>query len=260
MPLTYRTIWISDVHLGNPACRADDLYRFLQQVEADNLFLVGDLVDLERMKVRPWFPDAHRRVLSRLIERSMDATNVVFIPGNHDHDLRKMTGRRIFGIPIENEAVHETLDGRRFLVMHGDALDAEVRRGTNLDAFGAAAYALMLRLDVLVNDFRHRMGHDHLSISSKIKTRIARAQAYISRFEQVAAGYASRRGFDGIVCGHIHRPRVCEIDGVTYANDGDWVEHRTALAERKDGSLELLSFGRDAIGVESFDSLSPLAA
>ena len=240
MPLTYRTIWISDVHLGNPACRADDLYRFLQQVEADNLFLVGDIVDLERMKV--------------------DATNVVFIPGNHDHDLRKMTGRRIFGIPIENEAVHETLDGRRFLVMHGDALDAEVRRGTNLDAFGAAAYALMLRLDVLVNDFRHRMGHDHLSISSKIKTRIARAQAYISRFEQVAAGYASRRGFDGIVCGHIHRPRVCEIDGVTYANDGDWVEHRTALAERKDGSLELLSFGRDAIGVESFDSLSPLAA
>lgn len=260
MALSYRTVWISDVHLGTPACRADDLHKFLAQVEADRLFLVGDILDLERMKVRPWFPDSHSRVVNRLMQLSSSGTEVLFIPGNHDHEFRNMTGREIFGIPILNEAVHETRDGRRLLVTHGDVLDGEIRQGTNLDAFGAAAYALLMRLDVLVNDLRHRLGHDHLSISAHVKNRIASANAYICRFEQVAADYAKRRGFDGIVCGHIHRPRVRTIDGVTYANDGDWVEHRTALAECQDGSLELLSFERDAIGVESFGDASPLAA
>ena len=260
MTLSYRTVWISDVHLGTPACRADDLLEFLGRVEADRLFLVGDIIDLERMKSRPWFPDAHRRVIGRLIEMSNSGTEILYVPGNHDHEFRQLTGREIFGIPILNEAVHETADGRRMLVTHGDVLDAEIRQGTNLDAFGAAAYGLMMRLDVLVNDFRHRLGQDHLSLAARVKDRIAKAQAYIQRFEQVAANYADRRGFDGIICGHIHRPRVRTIGDVIYANDGDWVEHRTALAERHDGALHLLSFDREAITTESFEADSPLAA
>lgn len=260
MPLSYQTLWISDVHLGTPACRAPDLLRFLDCVEAERLYLVGDIIDLERMKLRPAFPDSHWQVLRRLLELARRGTEVIYIPGNHDCELRDLIGRDVVGVPVAMDCAHETRDGRRLLVTHGDILDREIRCGTNLEAFGATAYRMVMQLDVMVNQLRTRLGRDHFSISSRIKQRIASAQQYIQQFEAVAANYAARRGFDGIVCGHIHRPGIRGIDGVLYANDGDWVEHRTALAERRDGRLELLSFERDNVVVDSLENAAPVAA
>ena len=240
MALNFRTLWMSDIHLGTSASRADDLLDFLAAVHADKIFLVGDIIDLERMKSKPQFPDSHRRLVSRFIQLGNSDTHVVFIPGNHDYQFRDLAGRDICGIPVMLDSEHRTVDGRRLLVTHGDILDGRIRRGTNLEKFGAAAYGMLMQLDVMVNQLRSRLGRDYLSVSSGIKYRLNSANEYIRRFEEVASAYAAERGFDGIVCGHIHRPVIRLMDGILYANDGDWVEHRTALAEDKHGALHIL--------------------
>jgi UDP-2,3-diacylglucosamine pyrophosphatase LpxH len=248
---SYRTLWISDVHLGTAAARAAELLAFLDEVRADKIYLVGDIVDLKRLQSRPVFPEQHVAVVTELVRIAGRGTEVVFIPGNHDHQFRALTGRDICGIPVALEATHVTPSGRRLLVTHGDVLDGRIRRGTNLEKFGAAAYFLLMEADVLFNRLRRRLGRNHLPISAAVKRRLRSANEYIRRFETVAAGYAEERGYDGIVCGHIHRPGIRRIGGCLYANDGDWVEHRTALAESADGTLEILNWQLDAVHVEA---------
>ncbi len=260
MALSFRTLWLSDIHLGNPAARASDLLAFLDAVQCETLYLVGDIIDLERMKSRPSFPELHREAVKRFLTIAFGNTDVIYVPGNHDHEFRDLAGRELCGIPVLLECEHVTADGRRLLVTHGDILDREIRKGTNLEQFGAAAYAVLLALDVRINDVRNRLGRDHLSIIAGIKARLASANEYIRRFEEVAASYAKRRDYSGIVCGHIHRPGMRMIDGVCYANDGDWVEHRTALAETQTGELKILRWANGELHVESSQSEQPLAA
>jgi UDP-2,3-diacylglucosamine pyrophosphatase LpxH len=263
MSFRCKTLWISDVHLGTSASRAADLLEFLTSVHAEKIYLVGDIVDLERMQVRPQFPGVHRQLVSLLIRLANTSTDVVFIPGNHDYQFRDLAGTDICGIPVRLEAEHLTGDGRRLLITHGDILDSRIRHGTNLERFGAAAYGVLQQLDVLINQLRSRLGHDYVSIMSQVKRRLSSANEYIHRFEEVAAGYARERGFDGIVCGHIHRPGIRDIGGTLYANDGDWVEHRTALAEDDNGTLAILRweaggvYARDVAGIEE---APPIAA
>lgn len=243
--ITYRSLWLSDIHLGTRACRAGELLKFLDEVEADRIYLVGDIIDLERMKVRSWFPDTHMRVIAEFARRAGNGSSVTFVPGNHDVEFRSLAGQEILGIPIELEACHRTPDGRRLLVTHGDLLDGRIRQGTNLEKFGAAAYDLLTDAEVVINQWRQSLGRDFVRVAASIKHRIKSAREYISRFETIAAQYATERGFDGIVCGHIHKPNVRTIDGCLYANDGDWVEHSTALAETLDGELKILGWQTD---------------
>ena len=261
MSNTYRTLWVSDVHLGTTECRAADLLAFLDNTETDKLYLVGDIIDLERMKQKPRFTGLHRQVVSRFVQLSAAGTEIVYVPGNHDHECRDLAGREVCGIPVRLEAIHKTADGRQLLVTHGDLFDREVRRGTSLEAFGASAYRMLLQIDVMVNHVRAQLGHAHLAISQRVKQRLALANEYIRRFEVVAARHAADKGYDGIVCGHIHQPELRYIDGVLYANDGDWVEHRTALGERADGSLELIGLqGGEVVRHEQSDASSLAAA
>ena len=263
MSLSYKTLWISDIHLGTSASRAADLLEFLTSVHADKIYLVGDIIDLERMQARPQFPDVHRQVVSLLIHLANTSTEVVFIPGNHDYQFRDLAGKDICGIPVRLEAEHDAGDGRRLLIAHGDILDGRIRQGTNLEKFGAAAYSVLSQLDVLINQLRSRLGHDYVSIMSQVKHRLSSANEYIRRFEEVAAEYASERGYDGIVCGHIHRPGIRNIGGMLYANDGDWVEHRTALVEDDDGTLSILRWEAGSVctdAVASIEEPHPIAA
>jgi UDP-2,3-diacylglucosamine pyrophosphatase LpxH len=257
---SYRTLWISDVHLGTHASRARDLLDFLGKVRADRLYLLGDIVDLQSLKSRPMFPGQHLAVIAEFVERARRGTEVLYIPGNHDFQFRKMVGRDICGIPVLLEACHTTPAGKRLLITHGDVLDGAIRKGTNLEKFGAAAYALLLQADVLFNRLRRRLGQDYFPISASIKRRLSSANEYIARFESMAAEYALQRGFDGIVCGHIHRPRLARIGDCLYANDGDWVEHRSALAETADGTLQILNWQADAIRVHAPGNIPSLAA
>jgi len=255
-----RSLWISDVHLGTLSSRADELLLFLRAVRADVIYLVGDIIDLERMKSRPRFPDAHIAVVTELARRAARGGRIVYIPGNHDHEFRAVAGIELCGIPVELEAVHERPNGERLLVTHGDLLDGRIREGTNLEKFGAAAYRVLTEADVMVNRWRRAFGRDYLSLSSGVKRRLNGAQDYIRRFEHVAAQYARERGFDGIVCGHIHRPNIRRIGGCLYANDGDWVEHGTALAEAYDGELRILRWGDGVLREQAVERAAALAA
>jgi UDP-2,3-diacylglucosamine pyrophosphatase LpxH len=257
---SYRTLWISDVHLGNNASQANDLLNFLTEVRADRTYLVGDIVDLERLKRRPCFAETHLRVIAELVRLASQGTEVIYIPGNHDFQFRSWAGRDICGIPVALEAIHETATGRKLLVMHGDVLDRQIRQGTGLEKFGATAYLLLMEANTIINRIRRRLGQDYFPLMAGIKRRLRGANAYIERFEEVAAEYAAGRGFDGVVCGHIHRPGIRMINGCLYFNDGDWVEHRTALAESGDGSMQILNWQKDAVSVEVLGETTPLAA
>ena len=256
----YRAIWLSDVHLGTGASRAGDLLAFLEDVSAEVIYLAGDIVDVQRLKIRPTFPAVHRQVVGRFLELAREGTRMIYIPGNHDIEFRRLAGGNICGIEIELEASHLCADGRRLLVAHGDCIDPRIRNGSFAEQFGSAAYRWLVEADARVNQLRHRFGKDYASFSTTVKLRLKSASDYIDRFEETAARYASARGFDGIVCGHIHRPCIRQIEGVCYANDGDWVEHRTALGETTDGQLQLLRWTTAALTVEPASRPVPVAA
>jgi UDP-2,3-diacylglucosamine pyrophosphatase LpxH len=212
------------------------------------------------MKSKPRFCDLHMQVVAELVRLANNGTEVLYIPGNHDYEFRNLVGHELSGIQVHMEAVHETAGGERLLVTHGDLLDGRVRQGTNLEKFGAAAYFVLSELEVTINKWRKTLGRDYISLNLSIIQKLKGAREYIRRFETVAAELARERGLDGIVCGHIHRPNIRHFDGILYANDGDWVDHQTALGETPDGELQLLTWQNDKVTVGTRYGIEPLAA
>ncbi len=240
----YRTVFISDIHLGTRGCRSDFLVDFLGAISCDTLYLVGDIVDGWRLK-KSWYWDNHHDEVLRLILRmARGGTDVVYIPGNHDEMFRAWLPMKleIAGVRLCRDAVHETADGRRLLVMHGDAFDSVVRYAKFLALLGDRAYAAALVVNRWFNAWRRRLGLPYRSLSAWLKRQVKGAVAAIDRFENAMAAEARRRGLDGVVCGHIHHAEMRDIDGMLYINDGDWVESCTALVEHRDGRLELIDW------------------
>ncbi|MFO1426754.1 MAG: UDP-2,3-diacylglucosamine diphosphatase [Steroidobacteraceae bacterium] len=234
-----RTAFISDIHLGTRGCRAEALLAFLREVEVDTLYLVGDIVDLWALRRSVHWPAAHAEVVRSLIAMSRRGTRVVYVPGNHDGDVREFAGLFVGQVEIRRQLVHETAAGQRLLVLHGDEFDHAVKIHPWVARFGSHAYDFVLALHHRLNGLRQRLGYPYWSLAGFVKQHVRDARAYIDRFEQAAAREARRRGLDGIVCGHIHRPGIRRIDGVLYANDGDWVENCSTLVEDRDGRLAL---------------------
>lgn len=236
----YRTIWISDIHLGTRGCNAAMLIDFLDNVDSDTIYLVGDIIDGWRLKKRFYWPASHNDVVWRLMKRAKRGTRVVYIPGNHDEMFRQFTGMSFGGVEIRRKAIHTTADGRKLLVLHGDEFDTIMLAHRWLAFVGDAAYTTLMRLNVVVNAVRRRMGLPYWSLSKMAKHKVKNAVSFISRFEEVVAHEAGSRGVDGVVCGHIHNAEMREIEGIDYYNDGDWVEGCTALVEHDDGRMEVL--------------------
>lgn len=239
-PLRYRSIWISDVHLGFRGCQADFLLDFLQSTESKHLYLVGDIVDLWAMRGRIYWPQAHNNVVRAVLDKARNGTKVVYVPGNHDEDFRDHAGTDFGNVAVRYEIVHETVDGRRFLVMHGDKFDRVVQNGRWLAVLGSQAYDLLLAANGWLNAVRRRLGMDYWSLAAFLKRKVKNAVNYIGNFEQTVAEEAKSQDVDGMICGHIHHAEMREIEGVLYCNCGDWVESCTALVEHHDGRLELL--------------------
>lgn len=236
----YRSIWISDIHLGTRGCNAKMLIDFLDNVDSDTLYLVGDIIDGWRLKRRFYWPASHNDVVWRLMKRAKRGTRVVYIPGNHDEMFRQFTGMSFGGVEIRRKAIHTTADGRKLLVLHGDEFDTIMLAHRWLAFVGDAAYTTLMRLNVVVNAVRQKMGLPYWSLSKMAKHKVKNAVSFISRFEEVVAHEAGARGVDGVVCGHIHNAEMREIEGIDYYNDGDWVEGCTALVEHDDGRMEVL--------------------
>ncbi len=236
----HRTIFISDTHLGTRGCKAEALADFLAHNNCRTLYLVGDIVDGWRLKHRWFWPDAHNKVLEEILHKIDTGTRVIYVPGNHDEALRGYCGREIAGVELMREAVHETVDGRRLLVIHGDQFDSVIAHARWLAFLGDWAYTRALELNEICAAIRKAFGLPYWSLSAYLKNKVKNAVEYIYRFENAVVEEARRRGLDGVVCGHIHHAAIRTIGGILYTNDGDWVESCTALTEDTRGNLEIL--------------------
>jgi UDP-2,3-diacylglucosamine pyrophosphatase LpxH len=238
--LRYRSIWISDVHLGTRRAQTMLFLDFLQRTESSYLYIVGDLIDNWALS-RAWYWDqSHNDVIQKLLRKARRGTRVIYIPGNHDEYFRDFATLRFGRIAVATEILHVTADGKRYLIMHGDRFDAIVRYAKWLAFVGDRGYQLALTLNTGVNRVRAALGWPYWSLSAAIKHKVKRAVEFISLFEQAIVREARRRGAHGVICGHIHTPQIRDIEGIHYCNDGDWVESCSALVEHFDGRLELL--------------------
>ena len=235
----FRTLFISDVHLGSKAAQAELLVDFLRVHDAETIYLVGDIVDGWRLK-RSWhWPQLHNDVVQKLLRKARKGSRIVYIPGNHDEFLRDFPGQHFGGVEVRQNDIHITADGRKFLVMHGDEFDVVVRNARIIAYLGDWAYDAAIALNGIFNTVR-RLGFPYWSFSSWAKLKVKNAVNFIGAFEQALAAEAERHGCDGVICGHIHHAEMRELGGVEYVNTGDWVESCTAVAERYDGTLELV--------------------
>jgi UDP-2,3-diacylglucosamine pyrophosphatase LpxH len=241
-PTHYRTVFLSDIHLGTRGCQAELLLDFLRHMTCEQMYLIGDIVDGWRMKRGWYWPQAHNDVVQKLLRLARKGTAVTYIPGNHDDRVRDFCGVHFGGVVVARDAIHQTADGRRFLVLHGDEFDGVVRHAPALALAGDLAYRIVLTLNTHVNRLRRRLGFGYWSLSAFLKSKVKNALQFIDSFEHAVADEALRRGVDGVICGHIHKAEMREIRGVSYINDGDWVESCTALVEHPDGRLEILEW------------------
>ena len=238
----YRTIWISDLHLGTKGCQAEKLARFLKKNSCDRLYLVGDIIDGWRMRKGGYWPQSHTNVIRRILTLAKRGTEVIYVIGNHDEFLRRYDEASFGNIALTNEAIHQTADGRRLLVIHGDQFDTVVRCHRWVAHLGDIAYETLLVVNRWYNQLRRLLGYDYWSLSSFLKHKVKRAVSYISDYEEVLAHECRRRGLQGVVCGHIHHPEMRHIGEIEYLNCGDWVESCSALVERQDGQIELIDW------------------
>jgi UDP-2,3-diacylglucosamine pyrophosphatase LpxH len=242
----YRTIFISDSHLGTAGCNADLLLDFLKKHECDTLYLVGDIVDGWQLRKGWYWPQAHNDVVRAILKMAKHGTRVVYVPGNHDEHFRDYVGLEFGGIELLDHDIHVTADGRRLLVIHGDQFDNVVLYHRWLAFLGDGAYTLLLKSNRWVNRVRRLLGLPYWSLAAHMKKRVKNAVQFISRFEEVVAHAAAERGADGVVCGHIHSAEIRRIGDVTYFNDGDWVESCTALVEDADGAMRIIDWAEHA--------------
>ena len=239
-PVHYRSIFISDVHLGFSGCSAEYLLDFLRSTTCDYLYLVGDIIDIWQMKKKIHWPQSHNDVIRTILGKAKHGTRIIYVPGNHDEFMRDFDTTILGNLEIRNEFVHVTRNGKRFLVLHGDQFDGFIKHSRILSLVGSSLYETLLGMNQLVNFFRRKLGFSYWSLANVLKQKVKHAVKYISNFETALAHAARQHNVDGLVSGHIHRAEITEINDVIYCNCGDWVESCTALVEKNDGNLELL--------------------
>ena len=236
----YRTIWLSDFHLGTKDCQTDYILDFLRHNESETLYLVGDIFDGWAL-TRSWnWDQSNNDVIQKILRKARKGTRVIYLPGNHDEFARDYLGLRLGRIHVMQETIHKTADGRRLLVLHGDVFDGMIRHARWLSILGAKAYHMLLILNRGINRARRFLGMPYWSFSAYMKLKTKRAVQVIADFENAMVRVAKANKADGVVCGHIHFAEIRNIESILYANSGDWIESCTGLVEHFDGTLELL--------------------
>lgn len=255
----YRTLWLSDIHLGTRDCKAEAVLELLRHCDAATIYLVGDIIDGWQLRRGWYWPQAHNDVVQKLLRKVRKGCRVVFVPGNHDEFARGYAGLHFGGVEVVSDVVHVTADGVRLWVVHGDWFDGVVMHAKWLAHLGDALYVFSLKLNRWLNHIRHRLGFSYWSLSQYLKGRVKNAVSYISSFETLLAEEAARRDCAGVVCGHIHRAELRRIEATVYANCGDWVESLSAIAETADGRLQLLAWKPMSVAPTVVTELDPAA-
>lgn len=238
----YRSIWISDIHLGTRGCSSSELLSFLKHTESDNLFLVGDIVDMWQLRKRWYWPKAHNEIVQKILRKSRKGTRVVYVPGNHDETVRGFLPLMLGDIEVHDELIYESVSGKKFLITHGDLYDIITQYHAWLAKLGDTGYVFLIEVNRILNWWRRKLRLGYWSLSSFVKNKVKNAASFIGKFEESLAEACKIRGYDGIIAGHIHHAEMRMIHGIQYMNDGDWVESKTALAEKTDGTFVVLEW------------------
>jgi UDP-2,3-diacylglucosamine pyrophosphatase LpxH len=238
----FHALFISDVHLGARGCQAERLLDFLRWHVADRIYLVGDIVDGWQLRTSWFWPQAHNDVVQKLLRQARKGVRVVYVPGNHDEFLRDYCGTHFGGIEVAETAIHVGVNGKRYLVIHGDLFDLVVTQARWLALLGSKAYDFAIAFNRIFNHARRRLGFGYWSLSQWAKFKVKNAVNYIGEFEKTLVAEAQRYDAQGVICGHIHHAAIHEDFGLRYLNCGDWVESCTALAERHDGEFEIITW------------------
>ena len=239
----YRSVFVSDIHLGTKMCQDEFFLQFLKSFECDTLYLVGDIIDGWAMSQKTYWPQQHNDIIQKILRKSRKGTKVVYIPGNHDEFMRAFCSDDLipFGnITLTDQVVHTSASNKKYLVIHGDQFDAVIKKLKWLAFIGSYAYDISIKLNVFVNYFRKLSGLPFWSLSAYLKYKVKSAVNFISDYEENLCNYAKIKKVDGIICGHIHHPNITKINDIEYLNCGDWCESLTAIVEHEDGTMELL--------------------
>lgn len=252
-----RSLFVSDVHLGTRACRAEQLLAFLKRYQFERLYLVGDIIDFWALRRSVYWPRSHNTVIQKILRRARHGARVVYVAGNHDEALREYLGMAFGEIELTDSCVHEAADRRRYWVVHGDRYDQVTHYARWLSLLGDLAYQTLIEANRLLSWARRRLGvAGHWSLADYAKRNVLKAVAFVGDFERAVAHDARRAGHDGVICGHIHTPVIKAVEGVTYLNCGDWVDSCSAIVEHLDGRMELIR----QTGEDDFVALASSAA
>ncbi len=242
-----RTLFLSDIHLGSRACRAEQLLAFLKHYDAEYIFLIGDIVDFWAMSRRVYWPALHNTVVQKLLKKARQHVKVFLIPGNHDEALREYIGSSFGDITVVRDYIHTAADGKRYILVHGDEYDQVTTYHRWVSVLGDASYHLLVHLNRALSLIRRKLGvSGHWSLADYAKRNVLRAVSFIGDFENSVVHNVKRIGLDGVICGHIHTPAIKRIDGITYINCGDWVDSCTAIVEHYDGRMQLVRWAHPA--------------
>ena len=246
-PFNFRSVWISDVHLGTKHAQVGALLDFLRESECRYLYIVGDLIDGWELKAKWYWRDEYNLLIQKLLRKSRKQTRIVYITGNHDEFVENFIGLRFGSVTLAREVVHTGADGKRYLVIHGHQCDGLAHFNRLLDRLGSRLYQALLDLNLYLNRVRRSLGFGYWSLSAYLKFKAKQAVKYASDYEQAIVQMARKQKVDGVICGHIHRPEIKNIGDIRYLNCGDWVESCTALVEQFDGTFRLIYFHEDTV-------------
>ena len=238
----YRSIWISDFHLGTRGCQSELLLEFIKHTQSEKLYLVGDIIDGWALKNTWYWPQSHNDVVQKILRKARHGAEVFYISGNHDEVMRGFVPVNFGGVSILNQVIHETVDKKKYLVIHGDQFDGIIQCAKWLAMLGSITYDFLIYFNRYINFFRKKLGYEYWSLSNYLKFTVKNAVKFVSEYEKLVCNYAKQFKVEGIICGHIHHANMQNMNGIHYINDGDWVESCTALVEHFDGKLELINW------------------
>ena len=236
----YRSIFISDVHLGTRHSNAERLLEFLKSTEADRYYLIGDIIDGWMLRKKVYWPQSHNNILQFFLKQSKKSVDIIYVTGNHDEFLREYSGTVMGNIQIVDNITHNGVDGKKYLVIHGDQFDIVTMNARWLAYIGGWMYDCMIDLNAKLQWIYARLNISGFSLSAWAKSSVKEAVNFIGDYEKVVADYAKKRCVDGVICGHIHHANISTINDIKYMNTGDWVESCTALVEHDSGKFEII--------------------
>lgn len=247
----YRTIWISDLHIGSTQCQADTLLDFLKHTESEKLYLVGDIIDFWALSKKMYWPREHNTIIQKLLRKARHGTQIIYVPGNHDENVRDYD-QYVFGdILVKTSDIHTTALGQRFLIVHGDEYDTIARHHRWIAKIGSVGYDWLIEINRILRFFRRLFNMpSQFSLAGYIKFKVKNVVQFMSDYEESIVSTLRNEGLDGVICGHIHHAEIKQIEGFWYINTGDFVESCTAIVEHFDGRLELIRWS-ETIAIQS---------